>query len=135
MVLQSRFSEVARVQDAVLAAVREQGFSESQVFAVKLSLEEALTNAIKHGNQMDPGKQVRVAFRITADEIWIQICDEGGGFRPEGLPDPTLDENLERPCGRGVMLMRAYMTDVHFNDEGNCVTMVKRRECAGPTES
>jgi serine/threonine-protein kinase RsbW len=132
LVLHSRFGEVARAQDTILDAVRERDYTDAQIFAIKLSLEEALTNAIKHGNRLDPSKTVEVAYRITSDQVWIQICDEGGGFRPDGVPDPTLDENLERPCGRGVMLMRAYMTHVSFSDTGNCVTMIKQRTCHGP---
>jgi len=132
LVLKSRFGEVARAQDTILAAVREHGYTESQVFAIKLSLEEALTNAIKHGNRMDPAKSVEVEFRVNDQQVWIRICDEGGGFQPDSVADPTLDENLDRPCGRGVMLMQAYMTHVHFSDAGNCVTMIKRRDCHGP---
>jgi serine/threonine-protein kinase RsbW len=132
LVLASRFGEVARAQEAILSAMRERGYADSQIFAVKLSLEEALTNAIKHGNRMDPQKAVEVAYRVGEAQVWIRICDEGGGFQPERVPDPTLDENLARPCGRGVMLMQAYMSHVHFSDTGNCVTMIKRRSCHGP---
>lgn len=132
MVIASRFADVAAVQDAIVDAAATRGFNETQIFAIKLALEEALTNAVKHGNKLDPAKQVSIDYHVTEDEVRITICDEGGGFHPEQVPDPTLDANLEKPCGRGVMLIKAYMTKVSFNDAGNCVTMIKRRDCQLP---
>ncbi len=132
MVIASRFDQVAPVQDAILAAASAHGFDQTAQFALKLSLEEALTNAIKHGNQLDPAKQVDIEFEIDAEQVKITVCDEGPGFAPDAVPDPTLDENLEKPCGRGVMLIRAYMTQASYNDKGNCLTMIKRRDCDLP---
>jgi serine/threonine-protein kinase RsbW len=129
LVLPSRLDEVPRAEDAVLKDAMEAGFDEPACFAIKLSLEEALANAIKHGNSGDPEKQVVVTYRIAEDHIQISVCDEGGGFEPDVVPDPTLDENLEKPNGRGIMLMKAYMNEVCYNQAGNCVTMIKRREC------
>jgi serine/threonine-protein kinase RsbW len=100
-------------------------FDEREVFAVKLAVEEALVNAIKHGNQMDPDKTVRVVYDLKPGHFDIRITDQGPGFDPTDVPDPTLPENLERPCGRGLMLIRHYMTDVHFQDEGNTIAMTK----------
>jgi serine/threonine-protein kinase RsbW len=131
-VISSRFSEVPPIQGLIVDAAVERGFDEAQVFAIKLALEEALTNAIKHGNRMDPSKQVTIDYTVTDRAVRITVCDEGGGFSPERVPDPTADVNLEKPTGRGVMLIRAYMTEVHFNRAGNCITMVKRRECELP---
>ncbi len=125
--LDSRFEEVARVEKMVLRAAKAHDYDETARFAVKLALEEALTNAIKHGNRFAPGKQVTVDFYVGPDEIRVTICDEGRGFSPDRVPDPTLDENLEKPHGRGIMLMRAYMSEVRFSDDGKCVTMIKRR--------
>jgi serine/threonine-protein kinase RsbW len=132
MVVPSRFGEIAAVQDAVLTAAQAHGYDDAQLFAIKLSLEEALTNAIKHGNQLDPDKQVTIEFQVSPEQVAITVCDEGGGFTPDAVPDPTLDENLEKPCGRGVMLIRAYMTEATYNDSGNCLTMIKRRSCPLP---
>ena len=131
-VLQSRFEEVARVQDAVIAAATAHGFTESQIFAIRLAMEEALTNAIKHGNRLSPGKLVHVEFDCSDSRFRVQVTDEGPGFTPEGVPDPTRGENLERPSGRGVMLMKAYMTKVSFSPSGNRVTMIKRKSCHLP---
>ena len=127
IVLASRLEEVSRAEAAILCAAEEYGFEGSDRFAIKLALEEALANAIKHGNKSDPSKRVILQFTIDRDHLSISVCDEGSGFNPSVIPDCTLDENLEKPSGRGVMLMRAYMNDVSFNPSGNCVTMTKWR--------
>ena len=132
IVIASRFSEVAGPQNAIVHAAEAHGFSASQLFAIKLSLEEAITNAIKHGNDLDESKQVTIDYEVSDEAVVVDICDEGGGFAPDQVPDPTQAENLERPSGRGVMLMKAYMTEVEFSDCGNCVRMVKRRDCNAP---
>ena len=129
LTLENRLEEVNRAEETILQAIAEHGFSESDSFAIKLALEEALANAIKHGNSGDPDKHVIVEFSIEDDRFQISISDEGGGFDPEDVPDPTLDENLTKPYGRGVMLMRTYMDEVSYNEAGNCVTMSKR--CGG----
>jgi len=126
-VLESRLEEVSRVEDAVIEAAIEYGFSGHDQFAIKLALEEALANAIKHGNKSDPGKQVIVEFEVNEHQFSISVSDEGVGFDPEDVPDPTLDENLEKPFGRGVMLMNTYMNQVSYNPRGNRVTMVRKR--------
>ena len=64
--------------------------------------------------------------------VWIEVVDQGPGFDPDMVPDPTCDENLEKPCGRGILLMRSYMSQVEFNSQGNCVTMEKLR--SDPTD-
>ncbi|MHC4717031.1 MAG: ATP-binding protein [Planctomycetota bacterium] len=110
-----------------LAKVEAQGYSEAELFAVRLALEEALINAIKHGNRSDPDKTITVAVEMNGEDVAITVTDEGSGFDPDHVPDPTADENLEKPCGRGIMLMRVYMDDVTFNDRGNQVRMIKKR--------
>jgi serine/threonine-protein kinase RsbW len=127
MIIASDTSEMARVQQAVLDAAQAHGFAEREVFGIRLALEEGLPNAIHHGNQDDPDKQVAVEYRIHDGELTVHIRDEGGGFRPDNLPDPRDEENLTRPHGRGVLLMQAYMNEVSFNEAGNVVTLVKRR--------
>jgi len=135
IVIPSILAEGVAVVEKLLAEIGASGFSESACFAVRLALDEALANAIRHGNGSDASKKVTVDYDLTDEAFTINICDEGPGFAPEDVPDPTLDENLERPCGRGVMLMRAYMTSVGYNDKGNCVSMVKRKDCPLPHSS
>jgi serine/threonine-protein kinase RsbW len=100
-------------------------FTEIDIFSIKLALEEAIVNAIKHGNQMDRNKAVRVAYRVETHRFDIMIVDEGPGFDPEDVPDPTAPENLERACGRGLLLMRHYMNDIRYLGTGNTVVMSK----------
>lgn len=111
----------------LIAALREQGFTERECFGIRLSLEEAIVNAVKHGNRQDGTKAVHIRFQNTPGQFMIEIRDEGKGFDPEAVPDPLAPNNLERPGGRGVFLMRHYMSWVQFNDAGNCVTLCKVR--------
>lgn len=121
--------EAARkLEEEVLRLAGESGYSHGAIFAIKLALEEGLANAIKHGNRFDPTKTVEFQLKLDPREMQITITDQGQGFDPNHVPDPTADENLEKPNGRGIMLMRAYMDEVNFNHNGNCVCMVKRKQ-------
>ncbi len=119
--------EAARAAaEEMLGAVEACGCGVEILFAIRLALEEALANAIKHGNRYDPSKRITVTVETDAESTIITVADEGAGFDPCCIPDPTVDENLEKPGGRGIMLMRAYMDDVAYNEGGNEVRMVKR---------
>jgi serine/threonine-protein kinase RsbW len=111
----------------ILQELDRHGYEPDATFAVKLALEEAITNAVKHGNRNDPTKQIVVRFHIDPDRVIIMVRDDGPGFRPAHVPDPTAEENLERPNGRGIMLMHSYMTRVCYNERGNEVWLFKRR--------
>lgn len=115
------------VQERIVRMLEEMNFSPRDVFSVRLALEEALVNAIKHGNRMDPDKSVRIFCHVDREKIRLEIEDQGPGFDPGDVPDPTCEENLEKPCGRGIMLMRAFMNFVEYSDTGNCVTLEKHR--------
>jgi serine/threonine-protein kinase RsbW len=117
--------EARKVQEQIESRLQALQVSEKEIFSVRLALEEALVNAIKHGNQLDRSKKVHISYRFLPDRLEVQITDEGCGFDPGDVPDPTAVENLERPCGRGLMLMRHYMTEVNYNDRGNSVVMAK----------
>jgi serine/threonine-protein kinase RsbW len=127
VVIPSDLAEARRVQGEIEQALQSVQFTEKEIFAVRLALEEALVNAIKHGNQMDESKKVRIAYTVTVERFDIVIIDEGPGFDPADVPDPTDPENLERPCGRGLMLMRHYMSEVSYSGRGNSVVMSKLR--------
>jgi serine/threonine-protein kinase RsbW len=111
----------------ILAAMQASGFSDKDAFGTRLALEEALVNAVRHGHRNDTRKQVDVRFHISDSQLLIEVQDQGPGFDPDGLPDPLSPENLERPGGRGVFLMRNYMTWVQYNEAGNCVTLCKAK--------
>ncbi len=131
----SKIDEIERVSGEVVALMTDAGFSDKDKFSMRLALEEAIVNAIRHGNQEDPGKHVRVAYRVSDDEAVAEIEDQGNGFDPSALPDPLDPDNLEKPTGRGVFLMRVYMTWIKFNDRGNSVTLCRNKSEASPTEA
>lgn len=125
VIIPSDTGEARKVQDVLEQGLTEVNAPSKDVFCIRLALEEALVNAIKHGNQMDPAKRVFIKYKLNSETFEIIISDEGPGFDPLDVPDPTDIENLERPCGRGLMLMRHYMTEVNYNDKGNSVRMKK----------
>lgn len=127
IVIPSDTSSGSEVQDRIMNLLEERSFSMKDQFGVKLALEEALVNAIKHGNGMDPSKFVRIRCELNAVRVQIIIEDEGEGFDPKDVPDPTDDDNLEKPSGRGLMLMRAFMTRIEYNEKGNRVLLEKER--------
>lgn len=122
--------EARKLLEQLLSQLQEASWGEEDTFGIHLAVEEALMNAIKHGNQRDPDKVVSVDYCFSADLLRVVVEDEGDGFDPEAVPDPTLEENLELPSGRGLMLMRTFMTRVDFNDRGNRVSMEKQRTVA-----
>ena len=113
-------------EKAVLDEAARCGFCENTAFAIKLALEEAFTNAFRHGNKCDPRKHIIVRYEVTAEHIEIEVEDEGDGFDPNQVPDPTQPEFIDRPHGRGIMLMRAYLDAVEYNASGNAVRLLKR---------
>ena len=125
VIIGSDHQEARQVQEEIEAQLRDRRFEDRDVFGIKLALEEALCNAIKHGNQMDPQKRVVIRYRIEASCFHCSITDEGSGFDVDDVPDPLAAENLERPCGRGLLLMRHYMTEVNFHPPGNRLSMSK----------
>jgi serine/threonine-protein kinase RsbW len=125
--LPSRLGASDPFVQSLLTQLGEHAWNEHDVFAIRLAVEEALVNAIRHGNQLDETKQVRVTCKVSQESVWVEIVDEGPGFNPDDLPDPTAPENLERPSGRGVMLMRSFMTHVEYHDQGNRVVMEKHK--------
>ena len=126
LTIASELTAARQVEQHLITRLRDQQCPKDVLFAIRLALEEALSNAIKHGNRLDPNKTVTVKFSVTPDELRIVITDQGPGFNPLVVPDPTTDDHLEQPNGRGIMLMRAYMDQVEYNSRGNEVRMVKR---------
>ena len=97
------------------------------VFGIHMAMEEAVMNAIKHGNKSDPDKKVHIVLNLSEHEFYAQITDEGEGFDPEDVPDPTADENLEKFSGRGLMLMRNFVDVVRYSPKGNSVELQKSK--------
>lgn len=123
-------SDVRSIEQAVEYVVRRCKGCERHAHRVHLNfrvgLTEALANAMLYGNAHDPSKRVRVEVRLSQGAIHARVTDEGRGFDPCAVPDPTCPENLLKPGGRGLFLMRQLLDEVHFNDLGNQVTLVLR---------
>lgn len=101
----------------------------------RVGLTEALANAMLYGNCRDPRKRVRVEAHLTPSEIRVQVTDEGRGFDPGAVRDPTLPANRVRPGGRGIFLIRQLMDQVEFNERGNSITMILQSRADAPRTS
>jgi serine/threonine-protein kinase RsbW len=136
-VIEGRTPAITQVCKQILCRLKANDFSQEDIFAVHLALEEAFINAIKHGNKMNPKKEIKVDYSVSLDKIEICMTDEGKGFDPGAVPDPRYGDHLLKPGGRGLFLMRAYMDVVEFNDRGNRVRMVRyrNRRPATPNQS
>ncbi len=88
---------------------------EEKLSALLLAVTEAATNAIKHGNKCDCNKLVKIDVTVDGDTLRIVVKDEGKGFDPSQVPDPTEPDNLLKDSGRGLYLMKVYMSDLKFN--------------------
>ncbi len=130
--LRARSDALKPAEQQILGQLERLGFDESARFAVRLATEEALANALVHGNNEDPGGTIHVRWWVEPNAITIEIQDEGDGFDPGSVPDPTAEENIELPSGRGIMLMRSFMSEVRFLPPGNCVRMTYRTDAPGP---
>lgn len=128
----SDFEFSREIQQQVMAEVQRLGFAESAQFAIKLGLEEAIVNAIKHGNQFDPAKRVFVEAEISPQLARITVEDEGVGFERQSVPNPLCDENLDKCSGRGILLIEAYMSDVQWANRGRRIIMTRTNEPEGP---
>jgi serine/threonine-protein kinase RsbW len=125
VVLGSTPSAIAGVCEWILAKLKDNNFGEDDIFAVHLALEEAFINAVKHGNKMDPSKEVKIDYSVGSDKVGISMTDQGNGFDPDSVPDPRYGENLYKTEGRGLLLIRSFMDVVEFNKRGNRVHMVR----------
>ncbi|HNS22328.1 MAG TPA: ATP-binding protein [Sedimentisphaerales bacterium] len=135
LVVKSEPSALGKPCRQILATLNAQGYSQDDLFAVHLALEEAFLNAVKHGNKMDATKRVTVEYSVDQEKVEISITDEGDGFDPRGIPDPRVGANLYRPEGRGLLLMGAYMHVVEYNSRGNSLHMVRYKGRPAPERS
>jgi serine/threonine-protein kinase RsbW len=126
----SSIQEMLPLVKTLIGAMKLRGFHEKDIFSVRLAVEEAVVNSIKHGNRNDPSKQVAVRFKVGHEQVLVEVEDQGHGFDPSQVPDPTAPENLERCGGRGILFMRTFMTWIRFSERGNCVTLCKSLSAA-----
>jgi serine/threonine-protein kinase RsbW len=126
----SRFDMLEMVQTVLGHFSGLAGFDEDAGHYVSVAVRESLVNAIRHGNKMDESKRVQVDFVLHPDRLEIGVLDQGEGFDPDSLPDPTAEENILKTSGRGIFFMRSFMDEVRYAFPprgGTLVTMVKRR--------
>jgi serine/threonine-protein kinase RsbW len=119
--------ELDRIVKDLTAEMEGRGYARRHQFAVELVLWEAVNNAVKHGHGGNTSRVAVLCYHVGPVEVLLELTDEGPGFDPYEVPDPLDDENLHRASGRGLFLMRVYMTWVRFNKRGNRVTLCKRR--------
>lgn len=128
--LPSRIETVAKAANAVADFVSRSGISEEAAYGIDMAVREAVTNAVVHGNAQDEQKAVELTLKSSPDAVEISIHDQGEGFNPEEVPDPTEDENILKTSGRGIFFMRTFMDEVTWSIRpggGTTVRMLKRR--------
>jgi len=128
MVVESTSSAINWACNRILPELEANDFGEDAIFAVHLALVEALSNAARHGNKMDPDKKIKIDYLVEPGKFEVFITDQGDGFDPQSVPDPRESENLYKGKGMGLLLMRSYMDVVDFNGSGSCVHMVRYKE-------
>ena len=135
VVVASTPSAVADVYNQIEPALKSFRFSDEDIFAVHLAVEEAFINAVRHGNKMEPSKAVKIDYAVEPDKIEICMTDEGDGFEPDVIPDPRYGDNLYKPAGRGMLLIRSFMDVVEYSKKGNSLRMIRYREKVKPPKT
>ncbi len=125
IVIESTMEATQEPEQIIMDELNRCGYSEDAVFDIHLALAEALANAVKHGNRGDPNKRIKVRYSISPERAVILVRDQGDGFDPSSVADPTKAEHLPLTSGRGVILMRAYMSEVHYRKGGTEVCLIK----------
>jgi len=128
--LPSRIDTVASAAAAVAQFIGRSGMSDDAAFGIDMAVREAVTNAVLHGNRQDENKTVDIVLKSSPDAVEISVHDQGPGFNPESVPDPTTTENILKTSGRGIFFMRTFMDEVDWlirPEGGTTVRMLKRR--------
>lgn len=118
----------------VLEKLRENHWSNSDLFSIEIALEEAFANAVHHGNKNRPEKNVHFLGALSEKTLRVKIEDEGEGFNPGEVEDPRTPENIERISGRGVLLIYSFMNRVDYSENGRCILMEKDRDVNDPSQ-
>ena len=129
LAIESRLDSIELAHAVVDESLARLRLSEEDRSSVGTALREAVVNAVRHGNRERAGKKVRIDVALEADNLRITVADEGDGFDPGAVLDPRTDENLLKPTGRGILLMRAFMDEIDYTfgrDGGTVVTLTKK---------
>jgi serine/threonine-protein kinase RsbW len=134
LTIPSRLEELEAVQKLISEATTAFGLTEDIAYWMELSVSESVINAIRHGNRCDPEKNARVSISFDGESVEVVVEDQGEGFNFEDLADPTQAENLLKPCGRGILIIRSFMDEVklsHKEGGGTKLRMLKRLPASG----
>ena len=123
----SKIGNLSIVEKTIEDVIFEVGIPHLNYGKILVSTLEAVNNAILHGNNGIPEKMVDISIDCTGSDLTIEVSDEGTGFRPENIPDPTRPENIEAQNGRGVFLMSRLADSIKYNDQGNTVTLTFKK--------
>jgi serine/threonine-protein kinase RsbW len=129
LTIPSKLEELEAVQKLISEATVAFGLSEDIAYWMELTISESMINAIRHGNQSDPSKDAFLSISFDGESVEIIVEDEGEGFRLEDLADPTQAENLLKPCGRGILIIRSFMDEVKLTPKeggGTRLRMLKK---------
>ncbi|MBN2633095.1 MAG: ATP-binding protein [Bacteroidales bacterium] len=121
--IESKIANLGIVENEVDSLTREAGISRDNYGKILVSVMEAVNNAIIHGNKSQESKIVEVNIKIENNLLEVTVTDEGHGFKPGKVPDPTKPENIENVNGRGIFLMKKLTDEIEFNKKGNMVRM------------
>ena len=130
LTLPSRIEAIDEAATAVAGLVTRSGISEDAAFGIDMAVREAMTNAVIHGNKLDETKFVEIIVKSSLDALEISVHDQGPGFNPETISDPTKEENILKTSGRGIFFMRNFFDEVDWSispEGGTTVRMIKRR--------
>lgn len=128
LVITGSLNELERVHQWAQALLEQTRVPREDQHNVLLAISEAVSNAIRHGCCEDCDKQVRITLEYNGRALTVKVADEGPGFSPDGVPDPTAEPNLYRPGGRGIFLLKALAKEVEFYTTQNGTTVVCRFE-------
>jgi serine/threonine-protein kinase RsbW len=129
LTIPSRLEELETVQKLIGEAADAFGLTEDMAYWMELTISESVINAIRHGNQSDPAKKARLIISFDGENVEVIVEDQGKGFNLEELADPTRAENLLKPCGRGILIIRSFMDEVKLSRReggGTRLRMLKR---------
>jgi len=123
--ISSEIKNIGKVASRILKELKPHGLDEGIAFDIRLCIDEAVRNAIVHGNKSQRHLKVTITYSIHPDRVEVEVADEGNGFDHSNLSDPTTEDNIMRNSGRGVLIIKKLMDRVEFRDQGNVVKMVK----------
>lgn len=123
LIIESDIANLTKVENAIDSLTNEIGISKDSYGKIMVAVMEAVNNAIVHGNKADMKKRVEIEFKSERGNLNVSVTDEGKGFKPGEVPDPTRPENIEEISGRGIFLMSKLADEIEFNRKGNNVIL------------